>query len=114
MRQKFVISRNDVKNRLKISEYAIIDKMPKYAVVQIQQDERYTLLGEESYNSEVVASSISKGRGELLAMLRTKNMYPIGPYANKIVDSVIALYQSTKEQSTELFFDDVDLLPDLS
>jgi len=112
MRQKFVISRNDVKNKLRISEYAIIDKMPKYAVVPIRQDERYTLLGEETYNSEVVANHITKGRGDLLAMLRTKNMYPIAPYANKIVDSVIALYQSTKEQSTELFFDDVDLLPD--
>ncbi len=112
MRQKFVISRNDDKNKLRISEYAIIDKMPKYAVVPIRQDERYTLLGEETYNSEVVASHISKGRGDLLAMLRTKNMFPIEPYAKKIVDSVITLYQSATEQSTELFFDDVDLLPD--
>ena len=112
MRQKFVISRNHVKNKLKISEYAIIDKMPKYAVVQIQQDERYTLLGEETYSGEVVASSISKGKGELLAMLRTKNLFPIELYANEIVDSVIALYQSAQDQSTELFFDDIDLLPD--
>jgi len=112
MRQKFVISRNDVKNKLRISEYAIIDKMPKYAVVQIRQDERYTLLGEETYSSEVVASSIAKGRGELLVMLRTKNLFPIEPYANKIVDSVIALYQSAEDQSAELFFDDIDLLPD--
>ena len=114
MRQKFVISRNDAKNKLRISEYAIIDKIPKYAVVQIQQDERYTLLGEETYSSEVVETFIAKGRGELLAMLRTKNMFPIEPYAKKIVDSVIALYQSAKDQSTELFFDDVDLLPDFS
>ncbi len=114
MRQKFVISRNDIKNKLRISEYAIIDKIPKYAVVPIRPDERYTLLGEETYNSEIVVSHISKGRGDLLAMLRTKNLYPIGPYANKIVDSVIALYQSTQDQSTELFFDDVDLLPELT
>ncbi len=112
MRQKFVISRNDVKNKLRISEYAIIDKMPKYAIVPIRQDERYTLLGEETYNSEVVASSIVKGRNDLLSMLRTKNLYPIEPYANKIVDSVIALYKSAKDHTTELFFDDVDLLPD--
>lgn len=114
MRSKFVISRNDIKNKLRISEYAIIDKMPKYALVPMRQDERYTLLGEETYSREDVEYSITKGRGELLAILRTKNMYPIGPYANRIVDSVIALYQSTKEQSTELFFDDIDLLPDFA
>ena len=48
MRQKFVISRNDIKSKLRISEYAIIDKMPKYALAPMPQDERYTLLGEET------------------------------------------------------------------
>lgn len=54
MRQKFVISRNNVKNKLTIKEYAIIDKIPKNAVLFKIQKENYTLLGQESYDSEII------------------------------------------------------------
>ena len=110
MRQKFMISRDDVKNKLKIMEYAIIDKIPKKAAAPIWEEESYTLLGEETYDSDIVESSIHKGRRVLVSVLRNHNLFPIKPYAKKIAESIIALYKSENEDSAELFFDDVDLL----
>ena len=110
MRQKFIISQNDVKNELKIEEYAVIDKIPKNTNTFSLQKENYSLLGEETYRSEIVVSSISKGRDALVATLRTRNLFPIEPYAQKIAESVMALYKLSNDNSVELFFDDVDLL----
>ena len=111
MRQKFVISRNVDKNRLKIREYAILTRLPKNTAVLVQQKDQYSLLGQETYDDDIVASSISRGKRALVATLRTNNLFPIQPYANKIAESVMALYDSVDDDSTELFFDDVDLLP---
>jgi predicted transcriptional regulator len=110
MRQKFIITQNSVKNELNIREYAIIDKIPKKTKTLALKKENYSLLGEETYRSETVVSSISKGRGALVAILRTDNLFPIAPYVHKIAESVMALYKSTNDHSVELFFDDVDLL----
>jgi hypothetical protein len=46
----------------------------------------------------------------LVAILRTHNIFPIEPYATKIAESVMALYNSSEEGSVELFFDDADLV----
>jgi hypothetical protein len=45
----------------------------------------FTLLGEETYESEIVVSSISKGMNALLSILRTHNIFPIEPqcYQNR-------------------------------
>lgn len=110
MRQKFIISQNSDKNELRIREYAIIDKIPKNAITSVLQKENYSLLGEETYRTEIVLRSISKGRGALVETLRTHNLYPIKPYAQKIAESVISLYKLSNDNSVELFFDDVDLL----
>ena len=110
MRQKFIITQNSVKNELNIKEYANIDKIPKNATTLVLRKENYSLLGEETYRNESVVSSISKGRGALVAILRTHNLFPIEPYAHKIAESVMALYKSANDHSVELFFDDVDLL----
>ena len=74
------------------------------------QNGDFTLLCEETYESEIIVSSISKGMNVLVAMLRTQNMFPIEPYATKIAESVIALYNSSENGSVELFFDDVNLV----
>jgi hypothetical protein len=68
------------------------------------------LLGEETYESEIVVSSISKGMNALLSILRTHNIFPIEPNATKIAESVMALYDSSEDGSVELVFDDLDLL----
>ena len=110
MRQKFVISRNDAKNKLKIREYAILDIKLKNTASSMLKSENFSFLCEETYESEIIASSISKGTDALIATLRTDNIFPIEPYANKIAESVTALYNSSEEGSVELFFDDADLI----
>jgi len=110
MRQKYVISRDCIKNILKIREYAIIDKDLKKVESSMLQKESFSFLCEETYESENIVSSISKGRNALVAILRSHNIFPIEPYASKIAESVMALYNSSEVGSVELFFDDVDLI----
>ena len=111
MHQKYVISQDRSKNIIKIREFAVIDKIPKNVLTMVLQKESYSLIGEESYNGEAVAKSISKGKRALVATLRTHNLYPIEPYAYKIAESIITMCKSKNDHSIELLFDDVDLLP---
>jgi hypothetical protein len=110
MRQKYVISRDDAKNKLKISEYAIIDKDLRKVASSMLEKGDFSFLCEETYESEIIVSSISKGMNALVEILRTHNIFPIEPYSNKIAESVMALYNSSEEGPVELFFDDVDLV----
>ena len=110
MRQKYVISRDGAKNKLKIREYAIIDKNLKKVASSMLQKGSFSFLCEEIYESEIIVSSISKGMNALVAILRTHNIFPIEPYSTKIAESVIALYNSSEDGSVELFFDDADLI----
>ena len=110
MRQKYVISRNDDNHKLKIKEYAITDKhLNKVASSMLQKDD-FSLLCEETYESDMIESSISKGLSDLVSVLRTRNIFPIEPYITEIAGSVVALYGSSDDGSVELFFDDVDLV----
>ena len=70
----------------------------------------FSFLCEETYESEIIVSSISIGMNALVATLRTNNLFPIEPYANKIAESVIELYNSSEDGPVELFFNDVDLI----
>ena len=112
MRQKYVISRNEAKNILKIREYAITNKDLKKVASSMLQKGNFSFLCEETYESEIIVSSISKGMSHLVAILRTHNMFPIEPYSNRIAESVMALYNSSEDGSAELFFDDIDLVSD--
>ena len=112
MRQKYVISRDGAKNKLKIREYAIIDKNLKKVASSMLQKGSFAFLCEETYESEIIVSSISKGMNALVATLRTHNIFPIEPYATKIAESVTTLYNSSENGPVELFFDDIDLVSD--
>ena len=110
MRQKYVISRDGAKHKLKIREYAIIDKNLKKVESSLLKKGNFSFLCEETYESEIIVSSISKGMNALLATIRTHNIFPIEPYAAQIAESVMALYNTSKDGSVELFFDDIDLV----
>ena len=111
MRQKYVISRNGAQNELKIREYAIIDKNLNKVASSMLEKRNFSFLCEETYESELIKSSISKGMNALVAVLRTDNIFPIEPYATRIAESVRTLYDSSGDGSVELFFNDVDLMP---
>jgi len=98
MKQKYAIVRDDENKQLIVREFAELDK------------EILSLLCEETYEEKQIRTAIRKGREELIAALRTKNLYPPGIYANKIADAVKELYATSDKDSAELFFDDLELL----
>jgi hypothetical protein len=99
MKHKYTISRDPEKGCLILREYGELDK------------EMMSFLCEASYDDETVRTGIEKGKDNLIAVLRTENMYPPNLYADKIADSVIAIYDMENDiQSTEIIFDDLDWL----
>ena len=98
MRQQYVIEINE-KNELIINEFAELDK------------DAMSLLCEEKYKMDDIEASLEKGKNFLIAAIRTKNMYPIGLYADKIADAIIEFFEIPGETKKTLFFDDSDLLP---
>ena len=98
MKQKYLILNDKENKQFKIQEFAELNK------------EMLSLLCEEAYDYQTIKSAISAGKDELIAALRTNNMYPPGIYANQIADAVIALQKSKEQESVELFFDDISLL----
>lgn len=110
MRQKYMITRDVARKKLKIREYAILDKDLKKISSPNLRNEHYSFLCEETYESEKILSSISKGTSALVAALRTHNIFPINPYASKIAGSVRELYAGSEDGSVELFFDDIELV----
>jgi hypothetical protein len=99
MKQKYLILKNDEKNELTIQEFA-----------ELEKKHEYTLLCEETYSAKAIESAISKGKQALISALRTVNLYPPGLSVGKIAEAVIKLYNSTRDQSVELFIDDRDFL----
>ncbi len=98
MKQKYVILKNTKKNELIIKEFAELNK------------NAFTLMCEETFHDKLVKSAISKGSQALIAILRTKNMYPNAIYAAKIAEEVVNLYKSKDVDSMELYFDDKEIL----
>jgi NAD(P)H-dependent flavin oxidoreductase YrpB (nitropropane dioxygenase family) len=94
MKQKYSIHKDTEKQRLVIKEYGELNK------------EILSLLCEESYAEDVVQAAITEGKEAVVKVLRTRNMYPPGVFANSLADLVIALYGSQGEQSTEIMLDD--------
>jgi hypothetical protein len=110
MRQKYVISREGPSNMLTITEYAIIETKVKKPIPSTAQKGKFTFFCKETYEDKVIVKSISNGIKALVAILRTRNFYPIEPYAIKIAETVMALYNSSENGPVELLFDDVDLV----
>ena len=101
MRQQYVIEIRE-KKELFIHEFAELDK------------DIMSLLCEETYKMEEIEAAIEKGKDALIDTIRTKNMYPIGLYADKIADSIIEFFEIPGETQKTLFFDDSDLLTKIS
>ena len=98
MKQKYLILENEDQSQLIIREFAELDK------------DAMSLLCEETYDNKTIKSAIKKDRDSLVGALRTPNMYPAGIYADKIAESVIALYESGGQEPVEVFFDDFEFV----
>lgn len=110
MRQKFLVRRDIERNELTIQEFASLDKEIKGREFIGIDKESFSLLCKETYDGKIMRSAIKKGKGTLVAELRTKNMFPIGLYVDKIAESVMELYESKNLDAFELLFDDKEFL----
>ncbi len=99
MKQKYLILKNNNKNKLIIKEF-----------VELEKNDDYSPAYEGTYAGKAIISAISKGKEALILTLRTASFYPPGVYAEKIAAAVKNLYSSENNQSVELFFDDMDLI----
>ncbi len=113
MKQRYFISRDKNTSELTIEEYAAVaGNVKRYEISALAQDD-FTLLCTETYEGKMIKKAISEGKETLVSVLRTDNLYPISIYANVIADSVIELYGKDGKLSSELLFDDLDLLASL-
>ena len=110
MRQKFIISRDYIQKKLRIAEYAIIEKHLTKVMSSMLQKEDFSFLCKETYESDMIINSIAKGMTSLITDLRTQKIFPRKPYAVKIAESVMTLFKSSEDGSVELFFDDSDFI----
>ena len=91
-------------------EYAVVEKDLKKVISENLRKDNFSLVGEETYQSEAILDSISRGNADLIGTLRTHNIFPISTYASKIADRITELYTLSEDFTTELFFDDRDLI----
>ena len=98
MKQKYSIIKDSENNQLIIREFAELDK------------EILSLLCEEAYANDTIRSAIKTGKDAVISTLRTKNLYPVSKYAERIAAAVIDLYAATDKESADLLFDDIELL----
>lgn len=110
MIQKFKILRDDEKEMLIIEEFAIIDRVLKNMDYRDLNEEDFSFICKEEYESRKLEAAISMDRHAIVTTIRTNNMFPIGNYAKAIADSIALLYESKTSQTAELIFDDQELL----
>jgi hypothetical protein len=109
MRQKYRICQYIKEKILNIQELVVDEKDTKKGSATVLRDDHYDLIAEQQYDAETVARSVAGGCDVMVATLRTPNLFPIAPYAQKIAESVIALINDGNDRCVELFFDDNDL-----
>ena len=110
MRQKYILTQKGPDGDLHIQEYAVVDKDLKNMDRDLLHDDHFDFISEVRYSGSDIQRSISQGPSFLVGTLRTPNFFPIAPYANKLAESVTALYDESQDGSIVLFFDDVDLM----
>jgi len=112
MRQKYRICQYKNEKTLNIQELVVDEKDTKNISSSMLRDDHFDLVAEQQYDADVIARSATHGCDAMVATLRTPNLFPIAPYAEKIAESVIALTKDGNDRCVELFFDDNDLFVD--
>jgi hypothetical protein len=110
MKQKYQIVKNTKDRQLVIQEYAVLTSTLRRKDFPGVQDDEYSLLCEQTYDAKSVKTSISKGKPALISLLRSRHLFPIGLYMDKIADTVITMFAAKGDQSEFLTFDDKEFI----
>jgi hypothetical protein len=98
MKQKFSMLKTEDGDNLIIKEFSEVDKGI------------FTISCEESYDSETIVQSIEKGKKDLIAALRTRNIYPSTYFVEQIADAVMDLYKSSGNEPVEIILNEINAL----
>ena len=109
MRQKYRICQYKSNKKLNIQEFVVDEKNTKRVSETMLRDDHFDLIAEQQYDADAIARCAADGCDAIMATLRTANLFPIAPYAQKIAESVLELAKNGSDRCIELFFDDNDL-----
>ena len=97
MRQKFAIERNPDANEIVIREFAELDKGAM------------TMICEVFYDENNIKEALRKGKDATLNAIRNTTLFPVGFYAERIIEALNEMY-GKDFNSNDLYFDDMDYL----
>jgi len=110
MKQKYRIWKNVKGKELLIQEYAVLTASSRKQKFSRMEDEKFSLLCEQTYQADEVKKATSRGKDELILFLRNQHFFPIGLYMDLIADAVTTMYASKGEQHENLIIDDKEIL----
>jgi hypothetical protein len=110
MKQKYQITKNTKDRLLVIKEYAVLTGTMRRKDFPGAQDDEFSILCEQTYDAKSVKDAISQGKHALIDLLRTRHLFPIGLYMDKIVDTVITMFAAKGDQSELLAFEDKEFI----
>ena len=110
MKQKYRIWKNAKGKKLLIQEYAVLTAEPRKQKFPGLEDEDFSLLCEQTYQADEVIQATSRGKDELILLLRSQHFFPIGTYINLIADTITSMYATKGDQHEDLIFDDKEIL----
>ncbi|ACL03253.1 hypothetical protein [Desulfatibacillum aliphaticivorans] len=98
MKYRYVLTRDDSKNKLTISEFAR------------GVDEHLSIMGSREVDGEAIQAALSQGKMAVVDILRTHGMYPPEHVAMDMVDLVNQLYGPNREEVKEGYVDEIDVI----
>ena len=110
MKQKYRIWKKVKGKELLIQEYAVLTAQSRKQKLPGLADEDFSLLCEQTYQADEVKKATSRGKDELILLLRSQHFFPIGTYINLIADTITSMYAAKGDQHEDLIFDDKEIL----
>jgi len=108
MRQKFILSKNAQTKEMTIQEYAVVDNDSYRKDKYLLTDADFVLLSEQQYPIAELKKAIAGDREGIIAGLRKNEFFPARLCAEKIAESIVALFNSDGDDPIVLVYDDKD------
>jgi hypothetical protein len=112
MLQRYDIVRNNQTNRLSIKVFAVLEKRHPIRDKDKSLKNDYSFIHEVSYDADIIRAAIKDGQKALISELRSDNFYPIETCAKIIAEKITGAFNNESEINSEIFFDDLALLPE--
>ena len=110
MKQKYQITKNTKDRQFIIQEYAVLTGTLRRKDFPGTQDDEFSILCEQTYDAKAVKFAAKDGKPALINLLRTRHLFPIRMYMDRIADTVVGMLAAKGDQSELLVFDDKEFI----